>query len=113
MSNIASKTALIVAAALTLSIAASQAQAAPALPTVQVSYADLNLDSQHGRVVLVARIQNAARTVCAPQADLHGVQASLNYAKCLRESTQRAAASVTAPQLRTALESMLTNGSGT
>ena len=69
----------------------------PDTMSVRVSYADLNLASQAGAKAVLQRIVNAAGTICGtePTAPLD----RMDYARCVKATTDRAIASVGNPTL--------------
>jgi|WetSurMetagenome_2_1015567.scaffolds.fasta_scaffold182062_2 UrcA family protein len=66
-----------------------------------VSYADLNLHSDHGARTLLNRINTAARQVCSPQ-PRGGLSDRTNYNTCVHNATLHAVQSVNAPTLELA-----------
>jgi UrcA family protein len=81
------------------------------VPTVRVSYQDLDLSSEHGAAALYSRIAGAAKRVC-PSTNVMGVQARITAEKCVAAAIERAVADVNSPQLArlSALRSHRTQG---
>lgn len=107
-------TTLAVALAVTATASAASAQGARdfrGAPHVQVSYADLNLNTASGRAQLNRRISVAADTLCGSTPSIIDLRATDAYKACLRatiatttQSVQEAAArqARTQPQLASA-----------
>lgn len=92
----AATTAAVITACFALG-AASNAHAAT--PTaMKVSYGDLNLATEQGSLALYARLEHAARAVCAVDdiRDLHAVAAAR---ACRAEAIERAVREVNSPTL--------------
>ena len=66
------------------------AEQAGGLGWVPVSYADINLTSNAGMLVLRHRIEVASRMLCGPEPDLRDLNRSVLYQTCVQQSMQRA-----------------------
>jgi UrcA family protein len=66
-----------------------------------VTFADLNLHSDHGARTLLNRISTAARQVCAP-APRGSLSDRQNYNTCVQNATNHAVQAVNAPKLELA-----------
>jgi UrcA family protein len=69
----------------------------PAVMSITVSVADLNLDNRAGAKTALQRIHAAARTVCGQEPDIGAVERLSLYDACIRTSTDRAVASLDSP----------------
>jgi len=90
----------LIAAALALGAALPAAAEAAKIRT-----ADLNLDSDAGARVALARIHQAARTVCGDEPDAHQLQRQALYSTCIRDAMDR-----TVAQAHSARLTALNNG---
>jgi UrcA family protein len=91
---------LCLAAAATLACAAPVlAQASDTVPSVTVSYADLNLGSPAGAHALLKRIEAAADTACGGAPDIRRLDQLASYAACRRSAVARAVVAVGSPML--------------
>jgi UrcA family protein len=77
---------------------ATASQSVHAASAVTVSYRDLNLSTREGASVLYARINHAARTVCAA-GDIRDLGAQAASKACQREAVAHAVQTVHSPQL--------------
>jgi len=59
-----------------------------------VSYADLNLNTETGKTILVARIQRAAEAVCGPEPDSRDLARQAPYQRCMKQSVEAAVAAI-------------------
>jgi UrcA family protein len=59
-----------------------------------VSYADLNLNTQGGHDVLVARIHRAAESVCGPEPDSRDLKRLGPYRQCMKQSVGEAVTAI-------------------
>jgi len=59
-----------------------------------VSYADLNLNTEIGQAVLVARINRAAQAVCGPEPDSRDLKQLMPYRACMKQSVDTAVAAI-------------------
>lgn len=79
-------------------VGSAHANTADVVPTLTVRYADLNLSTEQGSLVLYGRIVAAARQVCAID-DIRDLRA-FNAAKaCREEAIARAVRDVNSPML--------------
>jgi UrcA family protein len=62
-----------------------------------VSYADLNLNTETGKAILVARIHRAAEAVCGPEPDSRDLERLPSYRACMKQSVDTAVAAIPAP----------------
>jgi UrcA family protein len=95
------KFALVVLGALTVSsfaATASKAESATLLPTVTVSYADLNLKTPVGVEALYARLRAASRSVCNV-GRAHGLVEAAAAKSCYREVLETAVGNANVPTL--------------
>ena len=69
----------------------------PAVMSITVSVADLNLDNRAGAKTALQRIHAAAKTVCGQEPDIGAVERLSMYDSCIRTSTERAVASLDSP----------------
>lgn len=98
------KTALALAAALTAA-AAAPALAAPRdpapMPSVLVTYTDLNLNTAHDAGVMLKRIRHAAAQACsqAPSYVGNDPETIERATACYRQSLARAVAGLNAPKV--------------
>ncbi|MDB5431785.1 MAG: hypothetical protein JWP35_2901 [Caulobacter sp.] len=101
-------TAFAAAAAIALT-AAAPAFAAPATPTLQVSYADLNLRDAHDAQTMLHRIRKAAVAVCGavPGASGSSLAETDQFDACYRTTVKGAVVSLASPAVTQAY-----NGSG-
>lgn len=76
---------------------ASTRQSAPAVPSMTVSYGDLNLATPEGASILYRRIRGAARMVCGEQGRSLFEQSL--WTSCLNEAIAHAVAKVNNPRL--------------
>jgi UrcA family protein len=96
------KTVLAGLIGLVLAGAASFASAQPStdsndVPSMIVSYRDLNINEPAGAKALLGRIGHAARTVCEPFRYDDAPFGSQGYAGCVRRSIERAVAKLGNP----------------
>ena len=82
---------------LSIVLAAGVAQAAPGVPQVTVSYADLDITHAAGAKVLLERLTIASHTVCGEQPDARDLTSWQAYRSCARDALSRAVASVHEP----------------
>jgi UrcA family protein len=68
------------------------------VPTVTVSYADLNLDRPEGAATLYRRIRAGASYVCR-SLESRDVDRELQWERCIHEATAKAVAKVDQPVL--------------
>jgi UrcA family protein len=96
-------TASLIAAVLT----AGAAFAAPATPSLQVSYADLNLNNPADAQTMVHRIRQGAASVCAavPGASGTSIAAIDQFNTCYRATVIRAVAALGVPAVTQAYNS--------
>jgi len=73
--------------------------AAADVPSIVVSYAELNLNSTSGVDRLYHRIVSAAQRVCGPPVDNMNIGALLARKRCVSEAIERAVVAVDAPAL--------------
>jgi UrcA family protein len=59
-----------------------------------VSYSDLNLNTERGQTILVARIHRAAETVCGPEPDSRDLKRLMPYRACMKQSIDTAVAAI-------------------
>jgi UrcA family protein len=59
-----------------------------------VSYADLNLNTETGQAILVARIHRAAEAVCGPEPDSRDLKRLMPYRACMKQSVDTAVAAI-------------------
>lgn len=88
-------TAMSAVAAIALGAAASSATAAtPSTDdvSVKVSYQGIDLNSDAGHAIMLARITQAARQICGAQPDKWQFDASRTYDSCMTSVTDRALA---------------------
>lgn len=64
---------------------------------VEVSYADLNLNSEAGAHVMLSRLQAAARQACGGWPDMHNLDTWTIYRNCVRDAMDGAMAQLNAP----------------
>jgi UrcA family protein len=69
------------------------------IPRITVAYDDVNIATPRGADVVLARIVNAARQVCASGSGLRGVREAQEIRQCVRTATQAAVREINAPQL--------------
>lgn len=69
------------------------------IPRITVAYDDVNIATPRGADVVLARIVNAARQVCASGSGLRGVREAQEIRQCVRAATQAAVREINAPQL--------------
>jgi len=69
------------------------------IPRITVAYDDVNIATPRGADVVLARIVNAARQVCASGSGLRGVREAHEIRQCVRFATQQAVREINAPQL--------------
>ena len=69
----------------------------PAVMSITVSVADLNLDNRAGAKTALQRIHAAAKAVCGQEPDIGAVERLSLYDACIRTSTDRAVASLDSP----------------
>ena len=107
--------ALAALAALTLNTMALTAGSALAAPVqsedgprqAAVSYADLNLNSENGKAILVARIHRAAEAVCGGEPDSRDVKALMAFRGCMKQTVTTAVAAIpTGNQLAANVETL-------
>ena len=96
------KTVLAGLIGLALAGAASFASAQPStdsndVPSMRVSYSDLNINEPAGAKALLGRIGHAARTVCEPFRYDDPPFGGRQYAGCVRRSIERAVATLGNP----------------
>lgn len=84
----------------TFGTAATTLAATPAddVPSVTVSYSDLNLSTDEGNVTLYRRIVNAARHVCPP-IDAHDLSSISRSQSCRADAIARAVQGINSPRL--------------
>lgn len=99
---------LTVAVAIAVAGLASSATAGDTIRRdVQVSYSDLNINTEAGAVALLDRINHAARQACGGSPFLHPMYnvapaaVTADFAKCYHNAVAGAVASVGAPALST------------
>ena len=68
------------------------------VPSLKVSYQDLNLSTEQGSQALYARIASAARAVCAVE-DIRDLKARARVNACREEAIARAVQNVDSPKL--------------
>ncbi len=78
---------------------------------MDVSYADLNIDSAAGAKVLYGRLRSAAQRVCAPFDDGRQTTFNHHFQACLRNALDSAVAQVNRPTL-TAMHSRVSPAAG-
>jgi UrcA family protein len=109
------KTVLILAAALSAAITSAPAFAAPreapAIPSVRVNYADLNLSDPRDAQVMLKRIRHAASLACSQSSDMVGndsesIERSI---ACYRKTLAQAVAGLNAPKVTQAYGGQPTN----
>jgi UrcA family protein len=95
------KTSLAVLAALGCAASVHAAPAgtssAPALTSVTVSVADLDLADRAGAKVALQRIHAAAKTVCGGEPDVREIERMALYEACIRTGANRAVAALGSP----------------
>lgn len=96
--NALTRNTLLIVCLLAGSLGVAQAAPADEVPTVRVSYSDLDLSTPQGTQALYARITAAARTVC-PEPDAREMSRFVRNHACRREAVERAVRSVNSPQL--------------
>ena len=69
------------------------------IPRITVVYDDVNLATPRGADVVLGRIVNAARQVCASGSGQRGVREAQEIRQCVRAATQAAVREINAPQL--------------
>lgn len=69
------------------------------VPRITVAYDDVNIATPRGADVVLARIVNAARIVCASGSGMRGVREAQEIRQCVRSATQAAVLEINAPQL--------------
>jgi UrcA family protein len=69
----------------------------PAVMSVSISVADLNLDDRVGARTALQRIHAAAETVCGQEPDMGALERLSLYDACVRTSTGRAVALLESP----------------
>jgi UrcA family protein len=84
-----------------------EATAAATVPTVVVSYGDLNLSTTEGNATLLQRITTAARRVC-PLEDSRNLARAAYTNSCRADAVARAVHDINSPQLA-ALHAVRTN----
>jgi UrcA family protein len=82
------RNAIIIAAM--MAAAPARAQQVGDLRQSRVSYADINIASDAGMLVLRHRIQAASRALCGPKPDLRDLNRGVTYRTCVQHSVQRA-----------------------
>ena len=95
------KTQYALAALAALTLTAGSALAAPAPSEdgprqAAVSYADLNLNTENGKAILVARIHRAAEAVCGGEPDSRDVKALMAFRGCMKQTVTTAVAAIPA-----------------
>ena len=99
------KFAMIAASLVISASAVASAQAVEVVdnvPTVTVRYADLNLDRDEGRAVLVSRLQSAARQVCYASGPVNfGLTGSITTDRCIKQAVVKAVAKIDNPSVTT------------
>ena len=93
------KTQYALAAFAALTLTAGSALAAPVQADdgprqAAVSYADLNLNTDSGKAILVARIHRAAEAVCGGEPDSRDVKALMAFRGCMKQSVDTAVAAI-------------------
>jgi UrcA family protein len=89
----------LLAGTLSVAQAASpEATAVGAVPTMVVSYGDLNLSTTEGNATLLQRITTAARRVC-PLEDSRNLARAAYSNSCRAEAVARAVHDINSPQL--------------
>ena len=86
---------------ITCTLAAGTAFAAPRaveIPSVKVSYVDLDLSNPAGAATLYQRIKAAARTVCAPLESTQ-LKRHLLWRDCYQQAVSNAVATIDRPTL--------------
>ena len=96
------KTQYALAAFAALTLTAGSALAAPVQADdgprqAAVSYADLNLNTETGKAILVARIHRAAEAVCGPEPDSRDLERLPSYRACMKQSVDTAVAAIPGP----------------
>jgi UrcA family protein len=72
------------------------------VPTITVRYADLNLDNDAGRAMLVSRLQSAARQVCYASGPVNfGLTGSITTDRCMKRAVVNAIAKIDNPSVTT------------
>jgi UrcA family protein len=69
----------------------------PAVMSITVSLADLNLSNHAGAKTAVQRIHAAAKAVCGQEPDIGAIERLSLYDSCIRTSAGRAVASLDSP----------------
>lgn len=82
---------------LAIVVSAGIAQAAPGVPQVTVSYADLDITHAAGAKTLLERLATASREVCGHEPDMRDLDGMQAYRACARDAMSRAVASVHEP----------------
>ncbi len=67
-----------------------------------VDFADLDLNAPEGGYTLLARINGAARQVCAPASDIRSFTDTADYQRCVRRAVNHAVNEVGAPTVQDA-----------
>lgn len=97
---------LFAAAAVTIALAApalgiaAPAQSAADVQTISVSYGDINISTPAGHAVLVARVKQAAESICGQRpVTLLDVAANQRFNACMSKAVNAAMAKVPAPAM--------------
>lgn len=85
-------TAIAAASVATVSLFSAAAQAEPAAPQITVSLERFNLSKQSDADALYARLQRAARDVCAPRT--RGFQYEHPVPRCYEDALEKAVAKI-------------------
>lgn len=101
--------ALGVCAAAQAGEACAVAQSAPAGNAITIRYSDLNLTTREGASALYARIDHAARTVCAA-GDIRELGALAAAKSCQREAIAQAVHAVHSEQLAALFDAKMPQG---
>lgn len=78
---------------------AATAQSVADVPSIQVDFSDLNINTPEGAKRLYGRIEVAASKVCAPQVDRRELARHAIFEKCFDASVERAVAEVNSTAL--------------
>ena len=98
-----SLTALLAAATLALGIGSASAVSAAETPSVTVPYGDLNLSTRDGAKAVLQRIEQAARQVCKPDADIANLPGMGDWSRiCERDRIRDAVSHLDAPMVTAA-----------
>jgi UrcA family protein len=105
ISRAATRTATLAATVLATFAGAALAGSmdADSVPSVSITYADLNVGTPQGADQLYQRIVRAASTVC-PAADIRDLTAFRIYRTCVQDAVARAVSSISSPQLAAVYE---------